>query len=277
MTQKIMSKKQKKIKIFVEGSARDIDKIRTLFQLGELEELLGVSLLDVNTYSKNRRSTPILISHLSSWFQNNRLEGWRYISRLEGTFFEVEDNLAFATRHHTRNEILNSPVEGKFKNEISSKINNLKLALELGESNNNSPEIIAKLVDFLQICEDKETSWQLALSLRELVKDHPQAAIAQTKEFKLLNWDLELLVGVKKRQDRKLDILLQLYPVLGNYVPPELTLVVLDSFGFIKSLIQTKSEDKLTYISSNFTKSLGEQFTIEISLEDDMVKEYFQV
>ncbi len=254
--------------IILEGSYQDFDKIYTLFQSGELEELLGISISDVDASAKKVPSPPSLVSNLSSWFKHHIIDDWEYETTLLGTFFAQQNNpkLAFEATRSVDNTTLDAEVNNSFET-----------ALELGENSNNSPEIITELVTSLQTCENDEIAWQLALSLGKLEPKHSQAAIAQRKEFNLGNVMLELLVAIKQGQDEKLDILLQLYSTEEDYLPLGLEIDILDGSGDTSAQVKTKKENSDSYINLSLECSPTEQFSVIFSLDNDRVEEYFQV
>ncbi|MGL5066156.1 MAG: DUF1822 family protein [Microcoleus sp.] len=68
-------------KLFVfEGSQEDFDRIISLFETGELSNLLGIEVLDVGTIAESQLVTQQKVINLGQWFQNNFLEaiqeGW---------------------------------------------------------------------------------------------------------------------------------------------------------------------------------------------------------
>ena len=214
--------------------------------------------------------------HLSRWFQRNTrniLEGWEYEAELKGTLFWAAQPINPAVTRSARGTTSTSPTthENETSNENQNK--GFEVALKLGQDNNASPEVITTLVNSLETCENEEIFWQLALSLGKLAPDSPQAAIAQRKQMELDELIIELLVAIKQSEEGKVDILLQLYSMEEEYLPPELELTVFDESGEVSTKTMAQEED--SYIQMRFVRSLGERFTVRISLEDDSIEEYF--
>lgn len=213
--------------------------------------------------------------HLSSWFQRNTrniLEGWEYVAVLKGTLWAAQQNSPAFTRSASDTTSTSPTTRGNETNDENQN-NSFEVALELGQDSNASPEVITTLVDSLESCEHEEIFWQLALSLGKLAPDCPQAAIAQRKEMELGDLLLELLVAIKQSEEGNVDILLQLYSMEEQYLPPELELTVFDESGEVSTKTIAQEED--SYICLGFLRSLGERFTVRISVEDDSIEEYF--
>ena len=84
-----------------------------------------------------------------------------------------------------------------------------------------------------------------------------------------------LVVAFNSQPDQPNDICLQVYPVNGTFLPPDLTLTVLDATEDV--FLETQSMGSDSYLQLQFTLNLGEQFRIQITLGDISVSEDFVV
>ena len=275
--------KGKNTVIVVEGSYQDFDDIFTLFQSGKLEKMLGIPVSDVRAVSKYKPTPTIpLPVHLSNWFQRNIIENWKNEATLLGTFLAQQMNEASSSTTpfgvtRSANELTDS--QKREKKEI-----NFQTAVELGESNDASPEVIDALVNALQ-SSDEETNWQIALTLGKLDRNHPQAAIAHHKTIKIAEHEVELFVALRKTEEDLVDILLQVYKSNFSDLPPDLELVVLDETGqkmtqdeIRETFLETKAHDKDYCINLYiYSRPFGERFTVKISLGDASITEDFLI
>jgi hypothetical protein len=122
----------------------------------------------------------------------------------------------------------------------------------------------------------KALSWQLALSLGALDPDHPKAATAQSRSIDLDGeWELELLVAGRIREDGDIDILLQLYSPLDPELPPGLTLEVLDELGEsivideqTHALLRIAAQEEDPELTLDFYTAPADEFQVKIIYGD---------
>jgi len=71
-------------KLILEGNENALAQIRALFASGELEEILGVPVLGIDTVSEVQTAQPPLtqVNHLTQWFDNIFAIGWQSIEEL---------------------------------------------------------------------------------------------------------------------------------------------------------------------------------------------------
>lgn len=284
-------------KLFVfEGSQDAFCKIHALFESGELSKLLGVEVLDVGAISESQLTETSdnldIWVNLTSWFQRNILDKWKYAEVIGSTLLASERNPDFTSTPAFGALMGDESSEEDKPNLLPQLIESLKsdnqeivrlAAQELGEIGDN-PEAIEALKERLQMIKDAETSWQVALSLGKLAPNEYPKAVAQCKTIELDSHCVELLVAIKESEDDFVDILLEVNSEWEDSLPSGLEVIVLDESGEKKArdesgemFLEAKITDNVPYINLNFFGSIGEQFTVQISLGDDSIAEYFIV
>lgn len=70
--------------LILEGDENALAQIRALFASGELEKILGVPVLGIDTVSEVQTAQPPLtqINHLTQWFDNIFAIGWQSVQQL---------------------------------------------------------------------------------------------------------------------------------------------------------------------------------------------------
>jgi len=71
-------------KLILEGNENALAQIRALFASGELEEILGVPVLGIDTVFEVQTAQPPLtqVNHLTQWFDNIFAIGWQSVQQL---------------------------------------------------------------------------------------------------------------------------------------------------------------------------------------------------
>lgn len=287
--------------IVLTGTYKDFEKILNLLESGEIEQTLGMSGLEIEAVSRYQPTPPQPISYLDQWLQpvTNAIESvWNSESVLLGTFSALKEGFAaIADRETFYNEL--STVMPAYRSdrldmlqdlleieEIQSEIqfgaaialvDELDLAGEEAE-----PEFIAKLADRLSNSErdtqlsDKQIAlnWQIALTLGQLVPDHPKAAIAKQKEIQLgENNPLELLIALKRRDNGEIEIWLQTYSPEEEPLQPGLKLEILDENEDIVLETEVGESDREIHLS--FPISPERPFRIKITDREASFTERF--
>jgi Protein of unknown function (DUF1822) len=137
-----------------------------------------------------------------------------------------------------------------------------------------------------------ETGWQ---SLDSLLTAEPDLSLAYggsyrnsraqepdtAKGAKLLdlgvtlgNQAVVLLVAIAPDQTRGLNILVQLHPARGQYLPPQIKLLLLAETGTVLQEIQARSQDNYIQMRQ-FWGQVGETFRVQVSLNSVSAIEHF--
>jgi hypothetical protein len=93
--------------------------------------------------------------------------------------------------------------------------------------------------------------------------------------MQLAGYPVALVVNLQPTTEGKVNILLQVYPTGGAFLPPLLQLTVLDESGSIFLEAQARSADN--YIQLQFSGLPGEQFSVKVALGDASVVEDFVI
>lgn len=311
-TMTIVEIKEGCIAVVFEGSWEGFQRIEALFKSGEITQLSGFSIIEVSlvtTQSEPVESAEKRWVDLSQWLQRNVVEpfrniidsGWEYEPTLLGTYFALQElNPLVGDRSAFDAALSKSVGDSKTQDSQSTRLNQFieslkkknqditfqfQAALELGESD-PTPEIIAALVNRLPTIDVEETeenkeqialNWQIALSLGKLDPYHSKAAVAQRKEIPITDdLSVQLLVAIKIRDDKDIDIFIQVYSNEEVYLPSDLKVVVLDELGEKialdesgDNLLETHSHQEDCEIHLSFFASPSECFTVQLSLGDD--------
>lgn len=93
--------------------------------------------------------------------------------------------------------------------------------------------------------------------------------------MQLAGYPVALVVNLQPTTEGKVNILLQVYPAGGVFLPPLLQLTVLDESGSIFLEAQARSADN--YIQLQFSGLPGEQFSVKVALGEASVVEDFVI
>ncbi len=133
-------------------------------------------------------------------------------------------------------------------------------------------QAIVALSYLIKNSQDEETRWIAAESLLLLDSSNSAAGIWRGKEMKLGNHNLFLVIALLPKSDVTTSIFLRLYPKDSETLPININLKILDSNGEVFEEITTRNADNL--IQYKFWAEAGEEFSISISLEEDLITEY---
>ncbi|MBP0022002.1 MAG: DUF1822 family protein [Cyanobacteria bacterium SBLK] len=291
----------------VEGETNEIDKLRTLFESGDLAKLLRATEIDGGLIPNSVVvEDNIYLLRLNQLFQrnitkpiDNALESiWNSESILLGTFSALKEVFPpIADREIFYNELgtlmpayrsdrLDMLQDLLKIEEIQSEIqfgaaialvDELELAGEEAE-----PAFIATLADRLSNSErdtqlsDRQIAlnWQIALTLGQLAPEHPKAAIAKQKEIQLdENNSLELLIALKRKDNGEIEIWLQIYSPEEEPLQPGLKLEILDENENI--ILETEAGESDREIHLSFPISPERPFRIKITDREASFTERF--
>lgn len=126
----------------------------------------------------------------------------------------------------------------------------------------------------------------LAFSFRkaeELSKndvDRPENFVRRAKlidlGMQLAGHSVALVMELRPTSEQKTEILVQVHPTGGEiFVPPSLQLIVLDESGAV--FLEAKARRADNYIQLQFSGTLGERFSVKVSLGDVGITENFTI
>lgn len=255
-------------KIFLEGTVEELELLQTLFDSGELSDLLGFSVIDAGfitgdskqSVTENSVAEENSSGMLRRWFQRISSLWGEYEPVLLGTYYAINalnplikernaleaaiaksiQNLQPGLTSEIKNHNLLFVLRNKQQEFYLRFISAIELVEESSKSSDNS-EIIESLANLLpdstidQETESREhliLNWQIALSLGQLDPNHPKAAVARHKECEITQ-DLlvDLVVAIRNREDGNIDIFLQVYSSDNQFLNSGIKLVVLDEYG----------------------------------------------
>jgi hypothetical protein len=148
----------------------------------------------------------------------------------------------------------------------------------------SDPNTKAALVQLIQTTPDEETRWKAAEILWTLDPGHPATGVRRVLDLGLLlaGQQLVLMVAVLQSDSAStlepphLSILARVYPLAEQgYLPAGLKLAVLEQDG--SPGLETQARERDNYIQLKLRGEFGEQFSIRLCLEDDVITESFVI
>jgi hypothetical protein len=256
--------------LVLESCLEAFERIEYLFKTKQLSEISGIPVEAVRLQSA---TVPI---NWRQWLQNLRDE-----------IFEPywqPPQLVLATGAHkgamSPNEIeAIAPLIQRLQT-TNDEITRRQIATELGDIGVNSPEAIAALTDLLATSEDSETLWQAALSLGKINPSHPQAGIEMAKAIDLVSetqsFTVALLVAFRPKNEHKVSVRVRIEAIdEENNLPPNLQVIVFDQSG---NAFRQAQPDNPNFLNlPGFSGSVGEQFSIRLSLGEASITENFVI
>lgn len=271
--------KEKNTILILRGNRSDFETILSLFQTGYLESLIGLPVAGVEEVVKGEaeQSGASLPIRLNQWFQKITATDWSREVVLLGTMlsYQTGEVQLSPTRDITisRAETLLSENQASSPNMARQLA--FQTAMAMAEASYPKPKAIQMLAQALENREYDELYWQIALSLGALDPDHPQAAVAQRKEFTIGKTCFELLVALQRQTEARLSILMQLYSTEQYYLPSGLRLRVMDASKALLQQVRTTGQE--SYLSIELLKTIHETFTIAIQFQEESLEETFWV
>lgn len=294
---KIVEMKKGCVIVEFEGSLEGFKRLESKIKSGEITEILGFPILEIQQIDELESSEAGDIGFkLTQWFDNIKIDDWldeigmqatRLVRRLM-----PNNNIAVAPLRGdpvaiSKNNPLNilSKIPAEWLSEIdldssentsnifisllnSSHLDWIKfIASELGDLTNIPAEVIETLATRITTIEDSETRWQLALTLGKLDPEHPLGAVGQTKtiEFPTDDW-FDLFLALRVGEDDLIDVLIEVTSGTDEYLPVGLQVFLLDEAEEIFLEAVAKEEER--YLSLEFTGAIGQFFSVKFSLED---------
>ncbi len=300
---KIVGTKEGCVIIEFEGSLEGFKRLESKIKSGELTEILEFPILEVKQIDElvSEEADDIGFK-LTQWFDNIKINDWVYdigmqASRLvkqlnnDMTVAVLKDHSAAEKDNLLDNIVSKIPAEwlseiGLDSSQIpsnqilirllnSSNLDYIKfIAYELGDLTNIPGEIIDTLANRIPTITDRETRWQLALTLGKLEPENLLGAVGQTKtiEFPTDDW-FDLFLALRVSEDDLIDVLIQVSSATDEYLPVGLQVCLLDETEEIFSKVETHEEER--YLSLEFTGGIDQLFSIKFSLGDsDMIENF---
>jgi Protein of unknown function (DUF1822) len=142
------------------------------------------------------------------------------------------------------------------------------------------------LEHLIQTCTNAETRWKAAELLWTIAPGHPSTGVRRVLDLGLLfaNQPLSLLVAILPPADQteEFAVLARVIPLAGSgvvptqaYLPTNLTLAILHADGQFGLQAQARERDNVIQIK--LQASLGETFSIQLRLGDNMITECFEI
>lgn len=290
-----------------EGSLEGFKRLESKIKSGEITEILGFPILEIQQIDELESSEANDIGFkLTQWFDNIKVDDWLYdigmqASRLVRRLMP-NNNMAVAVLRGTpatgNNNFLDnivSKIPAEWLSEIGldssentsdrilisllngSNLEPIKfIAYELGDLTNVPVEVINTLATRINNIEDSETRWQLALTLGKLDPEHPLGAVGQTKtiEFPTDDW-FDLFLALRVGEDDLIDVLIEVTSATDEYLPVGLQVYLLDETEEIFSEVVAKEEER--YLSLEFTGAIGQFFSVKFSLGGNDLIENFVI
>ncbi|MBD2201398.1 DUF1822 family protein [Calothrix sp. FACHB-1219] len=134
------------------------------------------------------------------------------------------------------------------------------------------------LSQLIQATQDERIRWKAAELLRQINPQHPDTGARRIIDIsmRLGGIPVALMVAVLPTPDARRSILLRVYPMGSqSFVPDGLKLLGLDEAGKIFYPVTAKKEDN--YIQFIFSADLGDKFSVNVTLAEASVTEFFVV
>lgn len=266
----ILEVREGSVILVLEGSQEGFDRLSELFKTGQLSEILGIPVEDVRLQSA---TAPI---NWRQWLKNFRDEIFE-------PYWQQPQLVLVGGAHRgamSPNEI--EPIAPLIQRlqTTNDEITRRQIATELGDIRVNSPEAIAALTDLLATSEDGETLWQAALSLGKINPSHPQAGIEMAKAIDLISETqsatVALLVAFRPKNEQRVSIRIRIEASdEENDLPENLQVTVFDQSG--NTFRQAQPTNPTCLELQGFSGSIGEQFSIRLSLEEASITENFVI
>lgn len=251
--------------------------------LGFIPSVIGTSLpldclqpleaLLIHLEGITSQSQPIV--HLRQWFD-------KITDAIDGTWQTVEmlgrNESAIAFRFRTFGAIEDN--QENIKKLVKKLLANQRFdSLPLdGTDLQSEPDFQAALAQLIQTTSDEETRWKAAEILWSIEPNHPATGVRRVMDLGLFlaGQQIALMVAVLQSGDRRLSILTRVYPIgEERYLPSGLGLTVLTEDG--SPGLETSARERDNYIQLKLRGEFGEQFGIQVRLNDGIITEYFTI
>lgn len=234
----------------------------------EFPEYLNHLKIKSNTLTS---STSPQIVNLEEWLNNIIETSWQTVEE----FFSTQTyNMAFRHRGITSEQI-NPNDTSSLKQFISTLYENQR-----GNTTQKTYpahlEPLSALTQLIKSTQDDETRWKAVELLWKINPKHPSAAIRQITDLgmRLAGYSVALMVAILPKLDGKRGILLRVYPMDNQtFLPQNLKLAGFDENG--KTLLEVKARSQDNYIQFRFNAEPKDKFSVQVSLGEASITEYF--
>lgn len=215
--------------------------------------------------------------NLSQWLHNVFEDNWQSI---ESLFNTREAKLAFGFRDRQiekyKPEAIKQLIEQIYTNQDEEK--RKQAAVKIGKSGVSDQNAIAALIHLLNTTNDEETRWTAAESLWTIDPNNPAVGIKRITDLgmQLAGNPIALMVGILPKPLHKLAILLRVYPMGSKiYLPEALQLKILNDEG--EEFLEAQARKADNFIQLKFSGSPGDEFNVNIAINDVQISEHFIV
>jgi|GEM_PF-1775415 len=213
---------------------------------------------------------------LTRWLDQTFTKDWQPIEELLGKRRPIIQ-MCLRSDEATYQSFINA-VQKFLKQFSTPPIQEDKNQVNLAESELSSTEVSHALVQVLETTEDEETRWQAAELLWEIAPSHPAIGVRRAIDLgmQLSGISVALMIAILPKPNQRIAILLRIYPLQEqSFLPANLKLIGLDEMG--QSLFEVRSRERDDYIQFKFTADPGDQFSLEIVLNNATVRKHFMV
>jgi hypothetical protein len=256
------------------GFSPNVNSERLLIsQLQPLEALL-IHLDWLRTQASHRQQE----THLSQWLHHLTATGDRAWQTVEALLEQLhQPDFAFRSFQGVAPD---TP-------DLQRLVEQLYTSQRLGYPRSDSPSdpnLKAALVQLIQTAPDEEIRWKAAEILWTIDPGNPATGVRRMLDLGLLlaGQRLILMVAVLQTDDaselgtRRLSILARVYPLVEQgHLPVGLQLAVLGPDGSLG--LETQARERDNYIQLKLRGELGEQFSIRLCLNQDVMTESFVI
>jgi Protein of unknown function (DUF1822) len=133
------------------------------------------------------------------------------------------------------------------------------------------------LTEFIQTTTDEELRWKAAEALWNIDPGNPATGMRRVMDLgmHLGGEAIALMVAVLRTDDHTLSVLIRAYPMVAGYLPPGFQLTVLAENS--EPLLATQARERDNYIELKLNGTFGEQFSVQVTLKEDQLTEYFAI
>ncbi|GAC1469807.1 MAG: hypothetical protein NVSMB70_14860 [Chamaesiphon sp.] len=250
----------------------------SLKQLHPIEELLiHLELLNMQSLRASQTVAPLL-NHLSQWFNisNTGNSAWERTWQTVEALLKHLPEPAFAFRTFP-------DIALDIPERIQQMVDQLYASQCPGHP--RSPDIKVALVHLIQTTTDEETRWKAAEILWTIDPGHPASGIRRVLDLGLMfaKQPLALMVAILEpgldaalAPENRFSILARVYPMTEQSdLPAGLQLAILGADGSVG--LETQARKRDNYIQLKLRGEFGEQFSIRLRLDADVLTEYFVI
>ena len=261
------------------GSQEDFYRLMSLFEDGQLSELLGIEVLDAGSLVESQLvasqqvEPAAKLANWREWLQNQIFELYWQPPEL----ILARGEYRSAGRSGEAEAIANSI---QLLQPTRDEQTRRQAATALGEIGTGDPDAVNALTTLLHSTQDEETRWQAALSLGKIDPSNPKAGV---KRAKIIDFGMSphsqavaLIVAFRPDSGEEVSIRLRVEPIGdGTSLPSRLKLAVLDESGVAVIEAQPISTDD--FLPREFSGTPGKHFSVRLSLEDVSITEDFAI